>query len=152
MGKSISKKAKVLAIALFFSSSSFGQLNNCINTKDHPLIVEIKDSIKANNNYVSVLAYAVVKGDRLGLSNSRILSLAYAWAACKKIKDSASRKEEEFKYLDAMLSEEEFKRLVSIKDKNWESNIPQTRFQCSAVLSHHLEMLERVGVYTFLSL
>jgi len=108
----------VIAIALFFASSSFGQLNNCINTKDHPLIVEIKDSIKANNNYVSVLAYAVVKGDRLGLSNSKILSLAYAWATCKKNTDSAIRKDQEFKYLDAILREEEFKRLFSISKKS----------------------------------
>jgi len=118
MGKSISKRAKVLAIVLFFASSSFAQLNNCINTKDHPLIVEIKDSIKANNNYMSVLAYAVVKGDRLGLSNSKILNLAYAWAACKKIRDSAIRKDQEFKYLDAILREEEFKRLFSISKKS----------------------------------
>ncbi|MBM3454040.1 MAG: hypothetical protein FJX80_02710 [Bacteroidetes bacterium] len=112
MGKSISKKAKVLAIALFFASSSFAQLNNCINTKDHPLIVEIKDSIKANNNYVSVLAYAVIKGDRLGLSNSKILNLAYAWTACKKISNLGIRKEEELKFLDKVLTDEEFKKLV----------------------------------------
>jgi len=112
MGKSISNKAKVFAIALFFASSSYGQLNNCINTKEHPLIVEIKDSIKANNNYVSVLAYAVVKGDRLGLSNSKILSLAYAWAACKKISNLGIRNEEELKFLDKVLTDEEFKKLV----------------------------------------
>ena len=112
MGKSISKKAKVFAIALFFASSSYGQLNNCINTKDHPLIVEIKDSIKANNNYMSVLAYAVVKGDRLGLSNSKILNLAYAWAACKKISNLGIRKEEELNFLDKILNDEEFERLA----------------------------------------
>lgn len=112
MGKSISKKAKVLAIALFFASSSFGQLNSCINTNEHPLILEIKDSIKANKSYMSVLAYAVVKGDRLGLSNSKILSLAYAWAACKKISNLGIRNEEELKFLDKVLTDEEFKKLV----------------------------------------
>ena len=112
------KKFTLLVLNLFFCAVSFGQLNNCINTKEHPLIVEIKDSIKANNNYVSVLAYAVVKGDRLGLSNSKTLSLAYAWAACKKIRDSAIRKEEEFKYLDGLLSEEEFDRVVSSSRKS----------------------------------
>jgi len=112
MGKSISNKAKVFAIALFFASSSYGQLNNCINTKEHPLIVEIKDSIKANNNYVSVLAYAVVKGDRLGLSNSKTLSLAYAWAACKKISNPLIRKEEESRFLRKVLSDEEFERIT----------------------------------------
>jgi len=36
---------KLLVLTLFISSASFGQLNNCINTKEHPLILEIKDSI-----------------------------------------------------------------------------------------------------------
>jgi len=116
MVKSISKKAKVFAIALFFASSSYGQLNNCINPKEHPLILEIKDSIKANNNYVSVLAYAVVKGDRLGLSNSKILSLAYAWAACKKISNPVIRKEEESRLLSKVLSEEELEKLIYIQN------------------------------------
>jgi len=116
MVKSISKKAKVFAIALFFASSSYGQLNNCINTKEHPLILEIKDSIKANNNYVSVLAYAVVKGDRHGLSNSKILSLAYAWASCKKISNPVIRKEEESRLLSKVLSEEELEKLIYIQN------------------------------------
>jgi len=107
------KKFTLLVLNLFFCAVSFGQLNNCINTKDHPLIVEIKDSMKANNNYVSFLAYAVVKRDRLGLSNSKILSLAYAWAACKKISNTVVRKEEELKFLDKILSDEEFDRLFS---------------------------------------
>jgi len=107
------KKFTLLILNLFYCAVSFGQLNNCINTKDHPLIVEIKDSMKANNNYVSVLAYSVVKGDRLGLSNSKILSLAYAWAACKKISNTVVRKEEELKFLDKILSDEEFDRLFS---------------------------------------
>jgi len=106
------KKFTLLVLNLFFCAVSFGQLNNCINTKEHPLIVEIKDSMKANNNYVSVLAYSVVKGDRLGLSNSKILSLAYAWAACKKISNPVIRKEEELKFLDKILSDEEFERLA----------------------------------------
>jgi len=119
MGKSISKKAKVIAIALFFASSSFGQLNNCINIKEHPLILEIKDSIKKNNNYVSVLAYAVVKGDYLGLSNSKILNIAYAWASCKKITDPILRENKEFKFLAAVFRYKELERLFSyIKMQN----------------------------------
>jgi hypothetical protein len=106
------KKFTLLVLNLFFCAVSFGQLNNCINTIDHPLIVEIKDSMKANNNYVSFLAYAIVKGDRLELSNSKILSLAYAWAACKKISNPAIRKEEELKFLDKMLNDDEFERLA----------------------------------------
>jgi len=108
---------KLLVLTLFISSASFGQLNNCINTKEHPLILEIKDSIKVNNIYMSVLAYAVVKGDRLGLSNSKILNLAYAWAACKKISNPVIRKEEESRFLRKVLSDEEFERLLSCVGK-----------------------------------
>jgi hypothetical protein len=112
MNNSILKKAKTLVFALTISGLSFGQLNNCINTKEHPLIKEIIDTVKANPNHKSILAYAITAGDRIGLARSTILNLAYAWASCKKIKDSAIRKEEEFKYLDAILSEDEFERLV----------------------------------------
>lgn len=112
------KKTQTLIVALLLSGASFGQLNNCINQKDHPLVAEIKDSINGSKNYRSILAYTVVKGDRIGLSNSKILNLAYAWAACKKIPNPASRKEEEFKFLDAILTEKEFENLLSYTEKN----------------------------------
>ncbi len=105
-------KAKALVFALAISGASFGQLNNCINTKEHPLIIEIMDSVKSNSSYKSILAFTIIRGDRIGLARSTVLNLAYGWAACKKIKDSALRKEEEFKYLDAFLSNEEVERLV----------------------------------------
>lgn len=109
-------KAKALVFALTISGASFGQLNNCINTKEHPLIIEIMCSVKSNSSYKSILAFTIIRGDRIGLARSTILSLAYAWASCKKIKDSALRKEEEFKYLDAILSNEEDERLFSFME------------------------------------
>ena len=107
------KKAKTLVFALTISGLSFGQLNNCINAKEHPLIIEIMDSVKANPNYKSILAYTIIKGNQIGLARSTILSLAYAWASCKKIKNSTLRKEEEFKCLDTILNRYEFQRLTS---------------------------------------
>ena len=112
MNNSILTKAKALVFALTISGASFGQLNNCINTKEHPLIIEIMDSVKSNSSYKSILAFTIIRGDRIGLARSTVLNLAYGWAACKKIKDPALRKEEEFKYLDAILSDEELKRLM----------------------------------------
>ena len=113
MGKSISKKAKVIAIALFFASSSFGQLNNCINIKEHPLIIEVMDSVKSNSSYKSILAFTIIRGDRIGLARSTVLNLAYAWAASKKIKDPTLRKDEEYKFIDAFFRDEELKNLRS---------------------------------------
>lgn len=106
-----------LVFALFISNTIFGQLNNCINTKEHPLIEEIIDSVKTNRNYNSILAYTVIKGDKIGLARSTVLNLAYAWATCKKIEDSNQRKEEEFKWLEAILDEKEFDRLIAYIEK-----------------------------------
>lgn len=111
------KKTKTLIIALLISGASFGQLNNCINTKEHPLIQEILDSVKTNNNYRSMLAFTVINGDRIGLAKSTTLNLAYAWASCKKITDPTAKKDEEFKFLDAILDEKEFERLISFTEK-----------------------------------
>jgi len=105
-----------LAFALFISNTIFGQLNNCINTKEHPLIEEIIDSVKTNRNYNSILAYTVINGDKIGLSRSKVLNLAYAWATCKKINDSILRKNEEFKYLDIILKKREYEQLVNLRD------------------------------------
>ena len=107
------KKAKTLVFALTISGASYGQLNNCINTKEHPLIIEIIDSVRANPNYKSMLAYTIIKGDRIGLARSTILNLAYGWASCKKIKDSSLRKDEEYKFIDVFLSDEELESLLS---------------------------------------
>jgi hypothetical protein len=117
MNNSILLKAKALVFALTISGASFGQLNNCINTKEHPLIIEIIDSVKANPNYKSMLAYAVISGDRIGLARSTVLNLAFGWASCKKIKDPTLRKEEELKYIDAFFSSEELEKLVSYYKK-----------------------------------
>ncbi len=117
MNNSILTKAKALVLALTTSSVSFGQLNNCINTKEHPLIVEIIESVKANPNYRSLLSYAIIKGDKIGLARSTILNLAYAWAACKRIMDLNQRKDEEFKYLEIILNEREFKALIAFLEK-----------------------------------
>jgi hypothetical protein len=117
MNTSILKKARTLFIALTISGASFGQLNNCINTKEHPLIIEIMDSVKSNSTYKSILAFTIIRGNRLGLARSTVLNLAYAWGACKKIKDPALRRDEEFKYLDAILSDEEFESLASYSEK-----------------------------------
>jgi len=106
-----------LAFALFISNTIFGQLNNCINTKEHPLIEEIIDSVKTNRNYNSILAYTVIKGDKIGLSRSKVLNLAYAWAACRRIKDINQRKNEELKYLDTILDLREFEMLTACKEK-----------------------------------
>jgi hypothetical protein len=106
-----------LVFALFISNTIFGQLNNCINTKEHPLIEEIIDSVKTKRNYNSVLAYTVIKGDKIGLSRIKVLNLAYAWAACKSIKDINQRKDEERKYLDAILGIKEFEKLTAYKEK-----------------------------------
>ena len=106
------KKAKTLFFALTISVASFGQLNNCINTKEHPLIIEIMDSVKSNSSYKSILAFTIIRGDRIGLARSTVLNLAYGWALFKKIKDLVLRKEEEFKFLDTILSDEELKRLM----------------------------------------
>jgi len=104
-----------LVFALFITNTIFGQLNNCINTNEHPLIEEIIDSVKTNRNYNSILAYTVIKGDKIGLSRSKVLNLAYAWADCKKIKDINQRKYEEFKWLDAILNKREFEMLTVYK-------------------------------------
>jgi len=104
-----------LVFALFITNTIFGQLNNCINTNEHPLIEEIIDSVKTNRNYNSILAYTVIKGDKIGLSRSKVLNLAYAWAYCKKIKDINQRKYEEFKWLDAILNKREFEMLTVYK-------------------------------------
>jgi len=106
-----------LAFALFISNTIFGQLNNCINTKEHPLIEEIIDSVKTNRNYNSILAYTVINGDKIGLSRSKVLNLAYAWAACRRIKDINQRKNEELKYLDTILDFREFEMLTACKEK-----------------------------------
>jgi len=106
-----------LAFALFISNTIFGQLNNCINTKEHPLIEEIIDSVKTNRNYNSILAYTVINGDKIGLSRSKVLNLAYAWAACRRIKDINQRKNEERKYLDAILDKREIEMLTAYKEK-----------------------------------
>jgi hypothetical protein len=76
------------------------------------------DSVKSNSSYKSILAFTIIRGDRIGLARSTVLNLAYGWAACKKIKDPALRKEEEFKYLDAFLSNEEVQRLVSFVEES----------------------------------
>ena len=106
-----------LVFTLFITNTIFGQLNNCINTKEHPLIEEIIDSVKTNRNYNSILAYTVIKGDKIGLARSTVLNLAYAWAACKRIKDINQRKDEECKYLDAILGIKEFEKLTAYKEK-----------------------------------
>ena len=111
------KKLIGLAFTLVITSKVFGQLNNCINTKEHPLIEEIIDSVKTNRNYNSILAYTVIKGNQLGLARSTILNLAYAWATCKKIADRNQRKDEEFKWLDAILDEKELDRLIAYIEK-----------------------------------
>lgn len=111
------KKLIGIAFTLVISSEVFGQLNNCINTKEHPLIEEIIDSVKTNRNHNSILAYTVIKGNQLVLARSTVLNLAYAWATCKKIEDSNQRKEEEFKWLDAILDEKEFDRLITYIEK-----------------------------------
>jgi len=95
----------------------FGQLNNCINTKEHPLIEEIIDSVKTNRNYNSILAYTVINGDKIGFSRSKVLNLAYAWAACKRIMVINQRKDEERKYLDAILDKREIEMLTAYKEK-----------------------------------
>ena len=112
MKNSILKTAKTLLFTLTIPGASFGQLNNCVNTKEHPLIKEIIDSVMANPNYKSMLAYTIIRGDRIGLATSTVLNLAYGWAASKKIKDSVLRREEELKYLDVNLSDEEFESLI----------------------------------------
>lgn len=111
------KKTKSLIAALLIAGVSFGQLNNCINTKEHPLIQEIFDSVKTNNNYRSMLAFTVINGDRIGLAKSTTLNLAYAWASCKKIANPEAKKDEEFKFLEAILDEKEFERLISFTEK-----------------------------------
>lgn len=111
------KKLIGLAFTLVITSKVFGQLNNCINTKQHPLVEEIIDSVNTNSNYNSILAYTVIKGDQLGLARSTILNLAYAWATCKKITDINQRKDEEFKYLDAILNDRELERLINYFEK-----------------------------------
>jgi len=117
MNNLILMKAKALVFALTISGASFGQLNNCINTKEHPLIIEIMDSVKANPNYKSILAYTIIKGNQIGLARTTVLNLAYAWAACRKIPDPILKKTEEFNYLDAILSDGEFERLISYMEK-----------------------------------
>jgi len=117
MSNSMFMKAKALVFALTISGASFGQLNNCINTKEHPLIIEIMDSVKANPNYKSILAYTIIKGNQIGLARTTVLNLAYAWAACRKIPDPILKKTEEFNYLDAILSDGEFERLISYMEK-----------------------------------
>jgi len=111
------KKLLGLVFALFITNTIFGQLNNCINTNEHPLIEEIIDSVKTKRNYNSVLAYTVIKGDKIGLSRSKVMNLAYAWAACKRIKDINQRKDEERKYLDAILDKREIEMLTAYKEK-----------------------------------
>jgi hypothetical protein len=118
MNYKITKKLLSLAFAVIIASTVFGQLYNCINTKEHPLVLEIIDSVKTNKKYRSMLAYAVINSDRVGLDKSTALNLAYAWAVCKKITDSAIRKNEEFKYLNATLREEEIEKLISLIGKN----------------------------------
>jgi len=117
MNYKITNKFISLASALFIYTASFGQLNNCVNQKDHPLVAEIKDSINGSKNYRSILAYTVVNGDRIWLSNSKILNLAYAWAVCKKIKDPRHRKDEEFDFLNKILGVEEFERLSAYLER-----------------------------------
>jgi len=112
MNYKITNKFISLASALFIYTASFGQLNNCVVTMDHPLVLEIRDSINANKNYFSILAYTIFKRDQLGLYNNKVLNLAYAWAVSKKIKDPRHRKDEEFKFLNKILSVEEFERLL----------------------------------------
>jgi hypothetical protein len=111
------KKLIGLAFTLVITNKVFGQINNCINIKEHPLIEEIIDSVKTNRNYNSILAYTVIKGNQLGLAKITILNLAYAWATCKKITDINQRKDEEFNWLDAILDEKEFERLMRIWKK-----------------------------------
>ena len=111
------KKLIGLAFTLVITSKVFGQLNNCINTKEHPLIVEIIESVKTNRTYNSILAYTVIKGNQLGLARSTILNLAHAWATCKNITNSNQRKDEEFKWLDVILDEKEFDRLITYMEK-----------------------------------
>ena len=111
------KKTKALVIALLVVGISFGQLNNCINTKEHPLVLEIMDSIKLNKGYNSILAFTVINGNEIGLSGRKVVNVAYAWAACKKIKDPILRKEEELKYVDAFFSNEELEKIVSCLKK-----------------------------------
>ena len=106
------KKLIGLAFTLVITIKVFAQLNNCINTKEHPLIEEIIDSVKTNRNYNSILAYTVIKGNQLGLARSTILNLAYAWATCKKIMDPLLRKDEEFKFLDKILCDYEIEKLL----------------------------------------
>ena len=106
-----------LAFTLIITSKVFAQLNNCINIKEHPLIEEIIDSVKTNRNHNSILAFTVIKGNQLVLARSTILNLAYAWASCKKITDNNKRKDEEFKWLDAILDEKEFDRLIAYIEK-----------------------------------
>lgn len=113
MNNNNSKKLLGLVFALFITNTIFGQLNNCINTKEHPLIEEIIDSVKTNRNYNSILAYTVIKGDQLGLARSTVLNIAYAWAACKRIMDINQRKVEERNYLEAILNERDFKALTA---------------------------------------
>lgn len=113
MNNSIFSKVKALFFALTISGASFGQLNNCINTKEHPLIIEIIDSVKANSNYKSILAYTIIKSNQLGLARSTILNLAYGWASCKKIKDPTLRKDEEYKFIDVFIGDEELESLLS---------------------------------------
>jgi len=117
MNNNNSKKLLGLVFALFITKSIFGQLNNCINTKEHPLIEKIIDSVKTKRNYNSVLAYTVIKGNKIGLSRSKVLNLAYAWAACKRIMDINQRKDEERKYLDAILDDRDFKALTAYLEK-----------------------------------
>jgi hypothetical protein len=111
------KKIMLFCVLFFFAGISFGQLNNCINTKEHPLIIEVMDSVKSNSSYKSILAFTIIKGDRIGLARSVVLNLAYAWAYCRKISDPILRNNEELKYLDAILSDEEFERLISYMNK-----------------------------------
>ena len=111
------KKLICLAFTIVITSKVFGQLNNCINTKEHPLIEEIIDSVKTNRNHNSILAYTVIKSNQLVLARSTILNLAYAWATCKKITESNQRKDEEFKWLDAILDEKEFVSLITYMEK-----------------------------------
>ena len=117
MNKNNSKKLLGLVFALCITNTIFGQLSNCINTKEHPLIEEIIDSVKTNRNYNSILAYTVIKGNKIGFSRSKVLNLAYAWAACKRIMDINQRKDEERKYLDAILDDRDFKALTSYFEK-----------------------------------
>jgi len=117
MNNNNSKKLLSLAFTLFITVTVFGQLNNCINTKEHPLIEEIIDSVKTNRNYNSILAYTVINGDKIGFSRSKVLNLAYAWVACKRIMDINQRKDEERMYLDAILGDRDFKALIAYLGK-----------------------------------